>query len=55
MINFALSFRNEVVILYKQKYIEVRRVNRLKEVINRIEGVSITQDQEYPLLKILNQ
>lgn len=43
-----------MAILYQQKYIEVRRTDRLKEVLKRIEGVNISQAQDYPLLKILN-
>lgn len=55
MINFAVSKRKEVAILYKQHLIEIRRLSNLKEVVKKLENISIASNEDYPLVKILNQ
>jgi hypothetical protein len=52
VVNFVAGDDEDLAILYKTKYVEIRRMDNLGEVVRKFDSVSITNDEEYPILKL---
>lgn len=51
ILNFVISRRGYLAFLYKNRTIEIRRMDSLNEIVHRFTNITIFSDGSYPKMK----